>query len=734
MADAARNRVEEIFLAAIELPPAERPSFIDRACGADATLRSDVLTLVKAHDAAGPFMGTPTGHSTSPLPGPGEPSIMEGARIGHYHIRRVIAMGGMGIVYEAVQEHPHRTVALKVMRVGVASKSALRRFEYEIQTLARLRHANIAQIYEAGMHEDPSTPGDPVPYFAMEYVPNARPLIEYANVKNLDVRQRLALFTRICDAVEHGNQLGIIHRDLKPSNVLVDADGEPKIIDFGVARAIDSDLALTTVQTDVGQMIGTLQYMSPEQCQADPHALDTRSDVYSLGVLLYELLCDQLPYDVQRVALHEAARVIREQMPARPSSIKRVLRGDVETITLKALEKDRKRRYQTAGLFGQDIQRYLDDEPILAHPPSMLRQIERIARTHRRQAAVGAVAVVALVVGVLIARQVMSRDATLTVIAGSPGARVLLLPVDLRSRIVGPARELGTTPLADVSVAPGYYRIVVDAGQDGFGESALYLRESGVHEVNVPIRSTADVVAGMVSIPGGSSTVGMVPADGFTGFQRRRVTLDAFWIDATEVTNGQYGAFVEATLHVPPLLWNARERPGWDDLPVVGVSWDDAQAYASWAGKRLPTDLEWERAARGTDGRTCPWGSDESVVLQWANVNVVVYVESPLRDPDAARAAYEAAVLPADQLPEGNRDLGPAGLYHMLGNVAEWTESIPYTVDNAGINAMPGWRIIKGDNWIKEIEGTLNLSDYRMHPTHVRGIGYGFRCAKSASP
>ena len=734
MADAAGNRVEEIFLAAIKLPLQERLAFIDRECGSDATLRSEVLTLVAAHEAAGPFMGKPTGDPTAPLPGPGEQSIMEGTRIGHYHIRRVIAMGGMGIVYEAVQEHPHRTVALKVMRVGVTSKSALRRFQYEVQTLARLRHANIAQIYEAGMHEDPSIPGDPVPYFAMEYVPNARPLIEYANDKNLDVRQRLALFTRICDAVDHGNQLGIIHRDLKPGNILVGADGEPKIIDFGVARATDSDLTLTTVQTDVGQMIGTLQYMSPEQCEADPHALDTRSDVYSLGVLLYELLCDRLPYDVQRVALHEAARVIREQMPPRPSSIKRVLRGDVETITLKALEKDRTRRYQTAGQFGRDIQHYLDDEPILAHPPSMLRRLERIARTHRRQVAVAAMAVVALGVGVLIARHVMNRDATLTVTAGSPGARVLLRSVDLRSRTVGSARELGTTPLADVSVAPGYYRIVVDAGPDGFGESALYLRESGVHEVNVPIRPTADVVAGMVSIPGGSTTVGMVPADGFTGFQRRRVTLDAFWIDATEVTNGQYRAFLEATGHVPPLLWDGTERSGWDDLPVVGVSWDDAQAFAAWAGKRLPTDLEWERAARGTDGRVYPWGSDKTAVLQWANVNRAERGESPLKNPDAARAAYEAAVLPADRLPEGNRDLGPAGLYHMLGNVAEWTESIPYTVDDAGINPMPGWRIIKGDNWIKEIEGALNLSDYRMHPTHVRGTAYGFRCAKSASP
>jgi tRNA A-37 threonylcarbamoyl transferase component Bud32/CHASE2 domain-containing sensor protein len=289
-------------------------------------------------------------------------------RIGRYHVKRIIGGGGMGTVYEAVQEHPRRAVALKVMKPGIASRSALRRFEDESQILARLRHPNIAQVYEAGTHDEGH---GPVPYFALEYIPNARSITEYAKAKKLSARQRLDLFAKVCDAIYHGHQKGIIHRDLKPGNILVDANGEPKIIDFGVARTTDSDLALTTLQTDVGQLIGTVQYMSPEQVEGDPHAIDVRSDVYSLGVVLYELLSDKLPYNVSGAAVLEAARIIKVEPPTRLSTIDTKLRGDLETIVLTALEKDRGRRYQSAHELFEDITRYLRDEPIVARRPTV---------------------------------------------------------------------------------------------------------------------------------------------------------------------------------------------------------------------------------------------------------------------------------------------------------------------------------------------------------------------------
>ena len=376
-----------------DLPPGD-----DRS-GGDPPPQGPEDTPQDEHDSQAMFEDAETIRSgdddQTVIQGPGspDPSLgagMIGRTIDGYTITDVVGAGGMGTVYLARQQSPDRLVALKMMRPGMANPSMLRRFQYETEALARLQHEGIARIYEAGTWDDG---GGAVPWFAMEYIPNASILTDYADRERLSTSQRLELFRKVCTAVHHGHQKGIIHRDLKPGNILVNERGNPKIIDFGVAKSTDSDVAITTDRTDVGALIGTLQYMSPEQCRANPAEIDTRSDIYALGVVLYQLLTDQFPYDIQQKALQEALRIVQEEDPRRPSTVDRRLRGDVEIITLKAMEKDQRRRYQSAIELDQDIERYLTGLPITAVPPSVLYRVHKFVRRNQ----VGVVAALLLV-------------------------------------------------------------------------------------------------------------------------------------------------------------------------------------------------------------------------------------------------------------------------------------------------------------------------------------------------
>ena len=332
---------------------------------------------------------TVIGGETGGMPAGPMPETIAG-----YAIKGAIGAGGMGSVYLAQQESPKRDVAIKVMNAGVVSRKAMRRFEFEAQTLGKLQHPSIAQIYEAGTYDDGSGAR---PFFAMEYVAGAKELNDYVDDNDIDQRTRLALFCAACEGVEYGHRRGVIHRDLKPGNILVDEDGNPKIIDFGVARSTDSDSVSATLATEAGQLIGTLQYMSPEQVELDPGELDTRSDVYALGVMLYELLIGRLPYDLTGTSLTQAASRIREIQPKRLGEINATLKGDLETICLKALEKDREQRYQTVNDLAEDVRRYLADEPIMARPPTRAEQLRRFVRKNKAASVATCVVAAALV-------------------------------------------------------------------------------------------------------------------------------------------------------------------------------------------------------------------------------------------------------------------------------------------------------------------------------------------------
>ncbi len=432
--------VVEIFDAAVEVPEAEREAFLQQACGGDETLLRKVRALLRAHDRTSHFLDRPLaverpeGGSDSPI---GE---KVGDQIGRYKLLQQIGEGGWGVVFMAEQEKPiRRQVALKIVKPGMDTKNVIARFEAERQALALMDHTNIAHIYDAGATDSGR------PYFVMELIRGVK-VTDYCDQHSLTTAARLELFAVICDAVQHAHQKGIIHRDIKPSNILVTAtsDGQPipKVIDFGIAKATTNQrLTDKTLFTAFEMLIGTPAYMSPEQAAFASVDVDTRSDIYSLGVLLYELLTGKTPFDTRellKTGLDEVRRVIQTKTPSRPSTrligmgsdeltavclrrhaeppkLIRQLRGDLDCIVMKSIEKDRALRFPTANAFAMEIRRYLAGELVLARPPSPAYRLRKLFAQHKLLLSgvsllvVGLIALLAFM-GVLLAREKELRE------------------------------------------------------------------------------------------------------------------------------------------------------------------------------------------------------------------------------------------------------------------------------------------------------------------------------------
>lgn len=478
------QRAKSIFLEACDFDADEAAGHIARSAPDDDVVRVQALRMLE-HDRGAStaneamvLRGVEQLLETSPHTAAAA-SLDMPETIGPYRIVRRVGSGGMGDVFEAQQDSPRRRVALKLLRAGLASPSMLRRFEQEIQFAGRLSHPGIAQVYEAGVAQVGATP---IPYFAMEFI-DGRPLTTFAREHGLALQQKLHLFASICDSVQYAHQQGVIHRDLKPANILVqeeatsdtNAGSAPvtragtslthlaggataRILDFGIARSVRADPAQTQA-TLAGQVVGTIAYASPEQITGRTDGIDTRTDVYSLGVILFELLTGTLPFETDGVSIVEAARLKSQQAPRRLSSMDRSLRGDLETIAAKALETDKARRYASASELGADVRRFLNNEVITARPATALYQARMFAKRNRAVVVAGALAVAALIGGI-IATSLQAR-------ATRVQAQAALADRDIAQRKTAVAEGVSDMLLEALTVATpngkGKYAKVMDA-------------------------------------------------------------------------------------------------------------------------------------------------------------------------------------------------------------------------------------------------------------------------------
>ncbi|MCA8959163.1 MAG: protein kinase [Planctomycetes bacterium] len=726
MTDSNWERIKAIVYAALDLPTDEREPFVERECGEDADLRERCLRLLRDFGRDDDFL------RLDPEGDPPEPD-----RVAEFRIERKIGEGALSRVYEAYDLRLERRVALKLLPGSAhAPSEEVRRFQREAKLSARLDHPAIAKIYHEGELEGHH-------FIAMELVDGpslaqeiqarreGRP--EEASKRETFVRDVARWMLEVARGLEHAHHAGVVHRDIKPSNLMIGRDGHAKIVDFGIAKGHH----LPTL-TDAVELMGTLPYMSPEQAKTLEIDVDHRTDIYSLGVTLYETLTQKRPFGGRTTK--EIISRITHYYPPPPRSVQEGIPRDLDAICTMAMAKRPEYRYAAAADMAEDLERFLDHRPLRFAGPSVRRSVREFFDRHGRRAALGAALVLLAIVAWQAPKYLTSRRwVPVRIAAFDTDGRELegsvsYHRIDARSGIPGEERvPLGQLPVSE-SLEPGLYRFVVQVEGKPFLEFTRY-RTDRDDPIEIEARFLAgDPFADMIEIEGSSLRIPAQEIDANCANRGAVVEVAGFWIDKYEVSIGEYRAFLAATGRPEPREWEGLPNDAETNrLPAIYVTWENARRYAEWANKRLVTHPEWELAGRGPNADRYPNPeTNESNYEDRARMNRDGFGD------DEFTEAFRRNARAVDSDAPG-ADLGlrtPSGIHFLLGNVAEWTESIMWMTQDSGED-----RLADQDRWVMGpawLHSGCNSNDLRMH--HKIGVGdngqkwVGFRCARSVEP
>ena len=721
------DEISQLFVQAQDLGPEEREAFLRSI--EDGALRSELSALLDSDSNAEErhFLGVEPDRGSEGLPGPGQ-------TLGPFMIIQELGRGGMGAVFLARDQDQDRDVAIKLLHPLLWSTEDSRsELMHEAEMVGRLEHEAIVPLYGSVQIKGWTI-------LVYQYIAGG-PLsdeIERFHTGDRQGRWRvredaIRELLPVVDALSHAHDEGIWHRDIKPSNILLEAGSHAYVADFGLAKdSMDSQV------TQTGIFKGSVRYMSPEQARAKLRLVDHRSDVFAFGLVLFESLSGEHPFAehasdlelLERIA-HGEARLLHEAWADAPDAL--------SAICYRALRHEPGDRYDSIASVGADLEAYLDDRPVSVRLPDWRDRLHERVRRHRARLMIGSMLALVAVLSVLVLTLEPSAALTpVSVDSVEPGHEVLVQRFNLAAGKYEPAHSIGTTP-ASTELPPGGYRFTVVTSAGKFAEICREVLDVPDYTDPRPLQleavpfATSEVTEGMVRIEAGPFIAG------FTGMElarenphREEKIESDYWIDRYEVTNEEYLAFVEATGYPAPDYFTVADMVAIARLPVVRVAWLDAASYAEWAGKRLPTAEEWERAARGTDGRVHPWGqapADLSLVREWACIG--------RKTPADADQADEFAVYARRASPVGShpRDLSPAGLYDVAGNVAEWVEDLPILWNDGKLQRMRMNRMAKGLFWTMPPVG-LHLGSWAVLPSLEDGenLMFGFRCARSAAP